>query len=124
MQQLGEAIRGRFQGNFQQILDAWNALPDEEKERTRQRSMMDMSGRFVKMLVNKTSWKKEYAYGAYCFLGEEMGKIWAGFVIPFFGSLPGNVQDLSDEELRIYDEWARATNHYPQPFIKKEVKVP
>ena len=73
---------------------------------------------FVKKLVKKTEWEKEYKWeGSYCKLGENSdGKVIVGFIA--VNEVPMDCERMTDEELRIYDTWARNEHYNPCPLYK------
>ena len=76
---------------------------------------------WVKKLIKNKEWEAEAHYNSsYSFLEKTKEGVWAGFEIPYFGSLPPGCFKLSDEELRLVDIDRRATRTYPLPLTQIE----
>lgn len=113
------------ESRFRSITSWWNALPEEAKQQIREKqgARGKVCARFVTRLVSEMVWDKWYSYHPVCCMGNVSGMIRIGYVTATpekDTQLPAGILEMTDEELLVYDDWARSRNVYPFPLQKKE----
>ena len=109
--------------NFEEAKRNWNLLTEEKKEIARKRKMRSTRCVFVKKKVSSSEWNSWYSFHPYCSFGSNnYGEVVVGYVIamPQDRILPVGASQLTDDEIRIYQNWAEANNIYPRPMTKGE----
>jgi len=71
---------------------------------------------WVKKRVSNADWRSWFSHDStYCFLGKDDSGVWVGFLIPG-ESIPMTCETVSDNELRLIDDYRISHNIYPRPL--------
>ena len=103
-----------------EALMTWKNTSKEDKKKIKARGFRHTEPIYIVFGVSSVDWKNIYSKSSYCFMGKEGDKVMVGTIMAKKRyderTLPLDVREMTDEDMRQYQLWAEATNNYPRPL--------